>query len=104
MLTRIKKAILTKRIHKYQRYGKRVLKIEILNGANLYSKEDAHFYACLTPGSENVYVNHITPSIGPVGMSVTAFSDFIVRTDKFDYIIGVVENNLQEILDVKSDT
>ena len=99
MINRIKKAVLTKRIHKYQRYGKRVLKIEISKGINLYSKTNAHFYAYITPGSENVYINQIEPALGAKVMSVTSFSDFIVRTDKFDYILDIIENHLKEILD-----
>ena len=97
MLNRIKKSVLTKRIHKYQRYGKSVLKMEVVDGINLYSKKDAHFYAYITPGSENVYVKNIFPVLNPVVMKVSSFSDFIVRTNKFDYILGVVESKITEV-------
>ena len=99
MIERIKKSVLTKRLHKYQRLGKRILKIEVEGVIKVYSLEFSQFYVCITPGSDSIYLNRIKPDLGPLSMSTSAFSDFIVRTENFEDILKVVEDNLKEVLD-----
>jgi hypothetical protein len=79
MLKRIAKAIITKKIHRYQKKGTSILRID-------HSGTDP-FYVLITPGSKTVYLKSESEFHYPDRMPVKRFSDYVVRHGDYDEFV-----------------
>ena len=75
---RYQKAVITRKIHTYQKVGTAPLKITRLR------TNKSSYYIILTPNSPTVYISSNDPNRFPEKMAVPIFSDYVVNGGAFD--------------------